>query len=433
MGEEPSAEEPQLVLHSCITKRWKKYMTEGLRKEDKEELLKKFPRAGKFSLDPPILNEEVSGSLKESAVKRDNYFCWTQKLAENIWAASKLLVEIHRSQTVAKKACILPTLSKQWASTLEKRVTDNYLFGDKLQSLNYRSSSSQVKSGSQASYKNVFPKKPLTSKNQSNQSKQSNYPKSNQYQYNRHRTQARRLLMIGAIVKAEPVADQFLSPFFLVPKSDGQQRFILNLKGLNFFIQTEHFKLEDLRSACNLLELGCFMGTVDLKDAYFLIPVWADHRKFLRFIFEGQIYEFICLPFGLCSSPQVFTKLLKPVVGFLRLKGFSSVVYLDDFLCLGSSFQECRENLNATKKSLLQQIKSFQLKKSVKIREFAKLVGCLVACCPAIDYSLLHCRLFEREKIKALQKNEDSYDAIIFSDASLSGWGAFCENENANG
>ncbi|CAD6227234.1 GSCOCG00006045001-RA-CDS [Cotesia congregata] len=41
-----------------------------------------------------------------------------------------MLIEIHRSQTVARKACILPNLSKQWASTLEKRVTDNYLFGD---------------------------------------------------------------------------------------------------------------------------------------------------------------------------------------------------------------------------------------------------------------------------------------------------------------
>lgn len=49
-----------------------------LRKEDKESLLKKYPRTGKFCLEPPILNGEVIGSLKESAVKRDDYFDWTK-------------------------------------------------------------------------------------------------------------------------------------------------------------------------------------------------------------------------------------------------------------------------------------------------------------------------------------------------------------------
>ena len=32
---------------------------------------------------------------------------------------------------------------------------------------------------------------------------------------------------------------------------------------------------------------------------------------------EGQAYEFSCLQFGLVPAPQVFTKVLKPVVGFL--------------------------------------------------------------------------------------------------------------------
>lgn len=120
--------------------------------------MKKHPRAGELSLEAPVLNGEVIGNLKESTQKRDRYFCWTQQLAgsvlsalalvvqslapskdsdrigmlEKVWDATKLLVKIHRSQTVARKACILPTLSKQWASTLEKRTTDKFLFGDKL-------------------------------------------------------------------------------------------------------------------------------------------------------------------------------------------------------------------------------------------------------------------------------------------------------------
>lgn len=120
--------------------------------------MKKYSRKGKLSFEPPILNDEVTLNLKESALKRNKYFCSTQKLAgsalaalapvieslaplrdsnhvknlEQVWNAVKLLIEIHRSQTVARKACILPTLSKHWATVLEERVTDDYLLGEKL-------------------------------------------------------------------------------------------------------------------------------------------------------------------------------------------------------------------------------------------------------------------------------------------------------------
>lgn len=41
-GEEPNGEDPKLVLHSSVAKRWKKYLTDGLTKEVKDSLLKKI-------------------------------------------------------------------------------------------------------------------------------------------------------------------------------------------------------------------------------------------------------------------------------------------------------------------------------------------------------------------------------------------------------
>ena len=38
------------------------------------------------------------------------------------------------------------------------------------------------------------------------------------------------------------------------------------------------------------------------------------------------------LPFGLSSAPRVFTKILYPVVGFLRSKDIRCVIYLDNIL-----------------------------------------------------------------------------------------------------
>ncbi|CAD6211649.1 GSCOCG00011000001-RA-CDS [Cotesia congregata] len=117
----------------------------------------------------------------------------------------------------------------------------------------------------------------------------------------------KKLIAIGAIVRCEPVEDQFLSPFFLVPKPNGAKRFILNLKCLNQFIKTTHFKIEDMRVALKLIYQNYFLCNLDSKDAYFLVKIGPRSRKFLRFKFKDQIFEFQCLPFGLCTSPYVYT------------------------------------------------------------------------------------------------------------------------------
>ena len=61
------------------------------------------------------------------------------------------------------------------------------------------------------------------------------------------------LIKKGAISKCLDEPDQFISDVFLTPKSDGSFRFILNLKKLNQYVYTSHFKMEDVRTAANLV------------------------------------------------------------------------------------------------------------------------------------------------------------------------------------
>lgn len=159
------------------------------------------------------------------------------------------------------------------------------------------------------------------------------------------RREIKKLLLKGAIEECEECEGQFCSPYFLVPKADGSSRFIFNLKELNKFINPPHFKLEDIRSALGLVSPGDYLGTLDLKDAYFLVPIYSKHKKFLRFRFQGRLYQFSVLPFGLCSSPYIFTKIMKPVLNKLRLDGALLVLYLDDFLFVNKSKIECEGNI----------------------------------------------------------------------------------------
>jgi len=90
-----------------------------------------------------------------------------------------------------------------------------------------------------------------------------------------------KLIIKGAISRCQPSKDQWLSKIFLVTKPDGTYKLILNLRKLNKFIETEHFKLEDC----------------------------------------------------------------KVVIGYLKKLGFLSVIYLDDLLLLGNAYSECSANI----------------------------------------------------------------------------------------
>ena len=109
----------------------------------------------------------------------------------------------------------------------------------------------------------------------------------------------------NAISRACKKQEGFQSQLFMVPKKDGGQRPI-NLKKFNSFVQTEHFKMEGIQMLKDLLKPGDWMTKVDLKDAYFMIPVATDHRKLLQFKWLRETYQFNCLPFGLSALHKAF-------------------------------------------------------------------------------------------------------------------------------
>ena len=148
------------------------------------------------------------------------------------------------------------------------------------------------------------------------------------------------LLQKGAITHAQPCKDQFLSNIFVRPKKNGKMRPIINLKGLNKFLVKTHFKMEHLLTILPLLQKDAYMTSLDLTDAYFTLPIADEHRKYLRFAWRGELFEFTCLCFGLSSAPYLFTKVMKPVFSNLRKRGISCTYYLDDSLYINMSSVE---------------------------------------------------------------------------------------------
>ena len=85
-------------------------------------------------------------------------------------------------------------------------------------------------------------------------------------------------------------------------------------------MQHIHFKMETLKAAVDAMRPNCYFGSVALSEAFYSIPIQSQDRKYFRFIFNGQKFQFTSLVKGLASSPGVLAKVLKPVFASLRAK-----------------------------------------------------------------------------------------------------------------
>ena len=181
-----------------------------------------------------------------------------------------------------------------------------------------------------------------------------------------------------------------------------------------------------------------------------------EHRRWLRFQWQNLTYQFDTLPFGLSSTPFVFTKLLKPVVAVLRQAGIRLVLYLDDMIIMAKSVHEAQTNLASAmhiltalgfilnlKKSVLSPVQriiflgflldsctmTISLPSSkiqtiqslvrvisdqdqVSVLKLSQLLGTLVSSHPAVLPAPLYYRQVERAKIRSL-RNSQSYETMV--------------------
>ena len=247
---------------------------------------------------------------------------------------------------------------------------------------------------------------------------------------------------------------EIISDVFVRVKKDGGHRMILNLKNLNQYANKLHFKMDTLNTIIKLVEKDCFMASIDLKDAYYSVPIAKSHRKYLRFFWREQLYQFTCLPNGLSCGPRKFTKLLKPALTELHLKGHISSGYIDDLYLQGKTYDACVHNvidtviqidtlglvthpeksvfnpsqqlvilgflLNSVKMTIkLTREKALALQTactsllntaSPTIREVARVLGKIVSSFPGVMYGPLYYRHIEYDKTCALRNHRWNFD-----------------------
>lgn len=127
----------------------------------------------------------------------------------------------------------------------------------------------------------------------------------------------------GALEPA--TSTRYVSKAFLVPKpgldanGNPKFRFVFDLRHLNTHLRKQTCRFETLKKLSTMARQGDFMFSLDLQDGFHCIGIHPEHRQYLTVDIAGfGIYQFAVLPFGLTSSPYVFTKLMRTFVRALR-------------------------------------------------------------------------------------------------------------------
>ncbi|GBO24268.1 Retrovirus-related Pol polyprotein from transposon 297 [Araneus ventricosus] len=158
----------------------------------------------------------------------------------------------------------------------------------------------------------------------------------------------------------EESSGPWASPIVLVKKKDGSTRFCVDYRKLNEITKKDSYPLPRIDDTLDALNGSQWFTTQDLKSGYWQVEVRPEDREKTAFTTGQGLWQFKVMPFGLCNAPAIFERLVETV-----LRGLSSeacLVYLDDIIIVGRTFEEHLNNL----RKVFQRLQKSNLKLSPK-------------------------------------------------------------------
>ena len=139
-------------------------------------------------------------------------------------------------------------------------------------------------------------------------------------------------------------ASAWSSPVVLVKKKGSDTpRFCVDFRAVNEVTRKDAYALANIQDCLDTLKGARYFATMDLASGFWQISVAPEHREKTAFPTRRGLFEFRRMAFGLANGPSTCQRLMEQVLRGLQWK--SCLVYLDDVIVWGCSFQETKQRL----------------------------------------------------------------------------------------
>lgn len=140
-------------------------------------------------------------------------------------------------------------------------------------------------------------------------------------------------------------ATEFCSPMVVVRKGEGNKiRICTDFTELNKYIIREKYLLPTVEETISNLQGAKYFSKLDCAKGFWQLKLHVKSRPLTTFLTPFGRFMYNKLPFGICSGPEVFQKVMKNIFvkeGIIN----EAIVHADDILIKGLTIQEHNINL----------------------------------------------------------------------------------------
>jgi len=190
---------------------------------------------------------------------------------------------------------------------------------------------------------------------------------------NEIRKQIKALLDDGRIRQSN---SPYSANIVLAPKKDNKIRMTVSYKKLNAKTIADATPIHKGQNILKNLPKGGYFSVIDLKSGFWQIMMNPKDISKTAFQFDGTLYEFLVMPFGLKNSTATFVRLMNKVLG--ETIGKFTEPYVDDIIVFSNTFEEHLKHLEDVLVRLQNAGLTINLEKSVFAKREINFLGHLV-------------------------------------------------------